>query len=189
MVPVKSVQSHKKIKVKELTEATGQAEKVAVKKTIKRKEKENVVKAVRKRAKKAEPEPEPESEPEPEPEPEPVPVPVKKVRKRVKKVEPEPEKEEEVIEEIKPKRKRAKKEPQVKNEIPTEMPAWYQKLHEGIKKEEAVHRVEKVSAKAVKLEAQEDAQKSWNDGLTRDRVAHEVDNHMSRMYSMIFAKR
>lgn len=41
---------------------------------------------------------------------------------------------------------------------------------------------EKVPAKKVKEEAKEAATKSWNHGLTRNRVQNEVDSHMSRMY-------
>lgn len=115
----------------------------------------------------------------PEPSPQSSPEPVKK--KRVRKVaapqpasEPSPE----------PPKKRVRKQ------TPKgEPPQWFQKYVEGVKKEEAVQKVEKVPAKQVKIEAQQAAQKSWDDGLTRDRVSNEVDNHMNRMYGMIFAKR
>jgi hypothetical protein len=43
--------------------------------------------------------------------------------------------------------------------------------------------------KQVKQAAKDVAQESWNNGLTRDRVNNEVDNHMNRMYSQIFASR
>jgi hypothetical protein len=71
---------------------------------------------------------------------------------------------------------------------PTVAPAWFAKYVEGVKKEQASMKSEKVPAKKVKEEAQEAATKSWNHGLTRNRVQNEVDGHMSRMYSMIFSK-
>jgi hypothetical protein len=72
---------------------------------------------------------------------------------------------------------------------PTVPPAWFEKYVQGVKKEEAMVKTEKVPAKKVKLDAQETAKERWDDGLTRDRVTNEVDNHMTRMYSMIFNKR
>jgi hypothetical protein len=47
---------------------------------------------------------------------------------------------------------------------------------------------EKTPIKKAKIEAKETAAKSWNDGFVRDRVTNEVDNHMNRMYSMIFGR-
>jgi len=98
------------------------------------------------------------------------------------------------------KRKRAKKEvvqltpppsPKKKKVFrdPTVPPLWFKKYMEGVSKEKAALKEEKVPAKTVKKEAEEAAQKSWDDGLTRDRVTNEVDNHMNRMYSMIFSRR
>jgi hypothetical protein len=83
-------------------------------------------------------------------------------------------------------RKAKQIEPLTKENL--EPPQWFNKYVEGVKKEEAVQKAEKVPAKQVKQEAQEVAQKSWNDGLTRDRVSNEVDSHMNRMYSMIFKR-
>ena len=72
---------------------------------------------------------------------------------------------------------------------PTLPPIWFSKFMEGVKKEELIQKEQKVSMKSLKTEAQEAAKKSWDDGLTRDRVNNEIDNHMSRMYSMIFSRR
>jgi len=105
----------------------------------------------------------------------------KVVRKRKVEKEPTPEPVVDVAEPVK-KRQRKPRDPAVP-------PAWFEKYIQGVKKEEAMVREEKVPAKKVKQEAQETAKERWDDGLTRDRVANEVDNHMNRMYSMIFNKR
>jgi hypothetical protein len=105
----------------------------------------------------------------------------KRVRKK-KEIEPE---ESEELDKVKPKRIRVKKLEEPRLDVP---PTWFNKYIESVKREEAIHREAKVPVKQVKQEAQEQATKSWNDGLTRDRVANEVDNHLTRMYSQIFAK-
>lgn len=126
--------------------------------------------------------------PEPEPESEPV---IEK-KKRVQKAKPKVSEEMEVDE---PEPEKPKRKPKVKKEIPVhelsstiDPPAWFNKYVESVKKEQAQMLEVKVPQKQVKQEAQAAASKSWNDGLTRDRVSNEVDNHMSRMYSMIFKK-
>jgi hypothetical protein len=91
---------------------------------------------------------------------------------------------EEVMAEPRPKKQRVKKEKNV-----TEPPAWFQKYVEGVNKEQNILNKEKKPAKQIKFESQEVASKSWNDGLTRDRVQQEVDGHMGRMYGMMFGAR
>jgi hypothetical protein len=81
----------------------------------------------------------------------------------------------------KPRVARPKKDPAVP-------PQWFAKYVEGVKKEQATLKTEKVAPKQIKEEARETASKSWNNGLTRNRVENEVNGHMSRMYSMIFSK-
>lgn len=83
-----------------------------------------------------------------------------------------------------PKKKRA---PRQKKD-PSIPPQWFAKYVEGVKKEQAELKEKKVGTKRIKAEAKEAATKSWNNGLTRNRVQNEVDSHMSRMYSMIFSK-
>lgn len=95
---------------------------------------------------------------------------------------------EEVMEE-KPKAKKAKKAKTVATNTSNEPPAWFQKYVEGVNKEQNLLNREKKPAKQVKIESQEVAAKSWNDGLTRDRVQQEVDGHMGRMYNMMFGAR
>ena len=70
-----------------------------------------------------------------------------------------------------------------------EPPAWFAKYIEGVKHEEARLVKTKKPKKEIKQEAKQKAADSWNDGLTRDRVAAEVDSHMNRLYSMIFTNR
>ena len=103
--------------------------------------------------------PEPIAEPVPEPVAETIPEPVAEVK-------------------IKPRAKRVKRDP-------AEAPVWFNKYVEGVKKEQAAQKQEKVPAKQVKDEAKEAAAKSWKHGLTRDRVQNEVDGHMSRMYCIL----
>lgn len=121
-------------------------------------------------------EPTPEIKIEPTPEPE---------IKPVAEIKPEPvaetKLEEKPVKEKKPRAPRQKKDPAI-------APLWFAKYVEGVKKEQAAMKSEKVPAKKVKEEAKEAAAKSWNHGLTRNRVQNEVDSHMSRMYSMIFSK-
>lgn len=60
---------------------------------------------------------------------------------------------------------------------PTVPPQWFAKYVEGVKKEQASLKPEKVGTKKIKEEAKEAASKSWNNGLTRNRVQNEVDGH------------
>lgn len=132
----------------------------------------------------------------------------KKIVKEIIEEVKEEEEEEEEVKEVKEEKKRKRKpktiaditpepepveEPKIKKikvqRDPSVPPLWFEKYIQGVKKEEAMVKTEKVPAKQVKIEAQEVAQKSWDDGLTRDRVTNEVDNHMNRMYSMIFSRR
>lgn len=68
-----------------------------------------------------------------------------------------------------------------------EPPAWFRKYVAGVKNEERELQVPpKKPKKEVAKEADQMAQQQWGNGLVRDRVRNEVDNHMSRMYQMIF---
>lgn len=105
--------------------------------------------------------------------------------------EPKPAEEKEEVE--KPKRKRVKKIKETVKSIhdiekESEPPAWFKKYIEGVQREKKVQAGEKVAKKQLKEEAEGLAQKSWEDGLTRDRVNDELDNHMSRMHRMIFGR-
>jgi len=60
---------------------------------------------------------------------------------------------------------------------PALAPVWFAKYVEGVKKEQATMKSDKTPAKKVKEEAKEAATKSWNNGLTRNRVQNEVDGH------------
>ena len=153
-------------------------------------------KRIRKKVAKPEPEPEPEPVQEPVPEPETVPVPKTKKRKNVAKtsvpdVPTEPVSDQTIVDIPKPKSKKKKIElvtpppsPKKKKVFrdPTVPPLWFEKYIQGVKKEEAMAKQEKVPAKIVKKEAIDTAQKSWDDGLTRDRVSNEVDNHSNIVF-------
>lgn len=70
-----------------------------------------------------------------------------------------------------------------------EPPAWFKKYVESVKTEQSKLAQEKKAHKVIKEEAQQEAKTHWEDQPTRSRVTHEVDNHMNRMYSMIFGQR
>lgn len=101
-------------------------------------------------------------------------------KKRTPKPKPEPIPEPQ--EPIEPKPKRAKKE--------NEPPVWFKKYVEDVQKEKASigGEVSKKQENIIKTEALKVAKKSWQSGFTRDRVQGEVDNHMNRMYGMIFGR-
>jgi hypothetical protein len=106
--------------------------------------------------------PEPKQAPQPEPTPEATPEPVLKKRKR------------------EPKLKAKENEP----------PEWFKSYVETVQKEKASTEgsVTKKQENIIKNEALRVAKKSWQSGLTRDLVQGEVNNHMDRMYSMIFGR-
>lgn len=110
-------------------------------------------------------------------------APKKKVEAPVEPVEPV-----EAVAE-KPKRKRAKKIVETVKTIKdiekeSEPPAWFKKYIEGVQREKKNQAGEKVAKKQLKEEVEDLAQKSWDDGLTRDRVNDELGNHMSRMHKV-----
>jgi len=70
-----------------------------------------------------------------------------------------------------------------------EPPAWFKKYIESVKTEQSKLSSEKKAQKVIREEAQQEAQVHWEDEPTRQRVTHEVDSHMNRMYSMIFNRR
>ena len=215
-VPVKSV-SRKKIKEIELEPTHVEEVLVPPKKKMSKKQLENLAKgqaalaakraaeadAVKTKAKKQKVVKEVEQVKE-----EPVPEVKKKIVRKKKVTEEESQVEEEIEEKPKAKRIRVKKlkEPEVESEElevkekeppkkkvkkikdASEPPAWFNQYVATVKKEEASMKTEKVSAKQMKEDVKEVANQKWNDGLTRDRVTNEVDNHMSRMYSQIFAR-
>jgi hypothetical protein len=115
-----------------------------------------------------------DSEPTPEPIPE---IKVEEIKVEEPKVEEPkvetPKVETPKVEEPKQKKPRAPR----KKRDPAEAPVWFTKYVEGVKKEQSAIKNEKIPAKKVREEAQEVASKSWNHGLTRNRVQNEVDGH------------
>ena len=123
-------------------------------------------------------------------------APPKKTRKRKQVEIEEPVKEPETVEQIsesptlveepeKPKKTR-KIKPKTESkstQSSTEPPVWFQKYVAGVQKEKAdsVGEVTKKQAKEIKTEALKTAHKSWQSGVTRERVQGEVDSHMNRM--------
>lgn len=70
-----------------------------------------------------------------------------------------------------------------------EPPAWFKKYIASVKTEESKLSNVKKPKQEIMKEANEQADSQWKNGMVRDRVQNEVDNHMSRMYSMIFGAR
>lgn len=93
---------------------------------------------------------------------------------------------EKAVEEIEPKPKKAKRSIKRDESVP---PVWFEKFVESAKMEESKIAADKKPAKQVKEEAKEVAKVQWQDGYTRDRVNQQVDNHMSKLYGMIFARK
>lgn len=91
---------------------------------------------------------------------------------------------EEVAEEPKP--KKVKRTLKRDESVP---PVWFEKFVESAKLEESKIAADKKPAKQVKEEAKAVAQAQWSDGYTKDRVNQQVDNHMSKLYGMIFARK
>lgn len=69
-----------------------------------------------------------------------------------------------------------------------EPPAYLKKYIEGmLKSQNAISDVKK-PVKQIKDEANEQSRMTWADNVKRDGFKTEVDNHMNRMYSMMFAR-
>ena len=108
-------------------------------------------------------------------------------KRKMKKEEVEIEKAvDEAIEEKEPKPKKVKRVLKRDESVP---PVWFEKFVESAKMEESKIAADKKPAKVVKEEAKEVAKAQWSDGYTRDRVNAQVDNHMGKLYSMIFARK
>lgn len=138
-----------------------------------------------------------------ETEPEQVPAPK---RKRVSKPKPQPSEQllietkeekpnasEETIKTIATKKGLQKKaSKKIIDGKPTdEPPGWFKAwcLDQKKRENDEKPKKEKVSKPVLKEEATIEAKEKWNDGLTKDRVKMEVDNHMGRLYNQIYGRR
>jgi len=68
-------------------------------------------------------------------------------------------------------------------------PKWFNAYVQGVKSEEAKQSKIKKPRKVIVQESKHAADQAWKQGLTRDRVTTEVNDHMNRMYSQIFGAR
>jgi colicin import membrane protein len=92
--------------------------------------------------------------------------------------------EEEITKIEKPKKQRKKKIAPP----PEEPPLYLKKYIEGmLKAQNSVSEVKK-NVKQIKEEADAQSKSAWGDDLKRDSVKSEVDNHMNRMYGMMFSR-
>lgn len=76
-------------------------------------------------------------------------------------------------------------EPSVSKEEP---PSWFKKYISGVKLEENHHATPPIAKKVVKQNAEVEAANQWQQGVVRDRVNNEVNQHMHRLYSQIFGR-
>lgn len=107
----------------------------------------------------------------------------RKMKKEEKEIDVAVEKALEVEE---PKPKKVKRTLKRDESVP---PVWFERFVESAKMEESKIATEKKPVKQIKEEAKEVAKAQWSDGYTRDRVNAQVDNHMGKLYSMIFARK
>lgn len=107
----------------------------------------------------------------------------RKMKKEEKEIDVAVEK---AVEEVEPKPKKVRRTVKRDESVP---PVWFEKFVESAKMEESKISAEKKPVKQVKEEAKAAAQAQWSDGYTRDRVNQQVDNHMSKLYGMIFARK
>ena len=86
-----------------------------------------------------------------------------------------------------------KKAKKVKVEAQTQTdenpPLWFKNYVIGVKEEQAKINNSKIPKKQVRIEANDIAQKQWQQPVTRERVQNSVNNHMQKMYSMVFPNR
>lgn len=127
----------------------------------------------------------------------PPPPPVKKQ----KKVKPQPseqvldEAKVEVEEMVKKVVKKKTKAPVSKKIIDgqeaQEPPAWFKSylITEEHRRNQEKEKKERAPVKEVKRVAEEKASVKWNDGETRDKVNHQITNHMNKLYSQIHGRR
>lgn len=110
-------------------------------------------------------------------------------KKRKAKVEPKKSPQPQLTPEATPEPllKKPRRELKAKENEP---PEWFKAYVENVQKEKAhtEGNVTKKQENIIKNEALKVAKKSWKSGLTRDLVQGEVNNHMDRMYSMIFGR-
>lgn len=107
----------------------------------------------------------------------------RKMKKEEKEIDVAVEK---AVEEVEPKPKKVRRTVKRDESVP---PVWFEKFVESAKMEESKISAEKKPVKQVKEEAKAAAQAQWSDGYTRDRVNQQVDNHMTKLYGMIFARK
>jgi hypothetical protein len=65
-------------------------------------------------------------------------------------------------------------------------PAWFNKFVGAMMHEKNEQQGIRVNKKHLKEAANQEAESRWRDGYTRERVRATVDDHVSRMYGMIF---
>ena len=107
----------------------------------------------------------------------------RKMKKEEKEIDVAVEK---AVEEVEPKPKKVRRTVKRDESVP---PVWFERFVESAKMEESKITAEKKPVKQIKEEAKEVAKAQWQDGYTRDRVNAQVDNHMGKLYSMIFARK
>ncbi len=75
-----------------------------------------------------------------------------------------------------------------KSDDDTKPPKWFKNYVQSTRVQEAKDAGELRHPKEVEKSANQEAKTKWEDGLVRDRVTHERNNHHARMYATIFGR-
>jgi hypothetical protein len=68
-------------------------------------------------------------------------------------------------------------------------PEWFEQYIKGVKTEHNSVMQEPKPKEDVEKESVQEAKTHWNNSFTRARVTNEVDNHMDKMYQMMFGRK
>jgi hypothetical protein len=68
-------------------------------------------------------------------------------------------------------------------------PEWFEQYIKGVKTEHNSVMPEPKPKEDVEKESVQEAKTHWNNSFTRARVTNEVDNHMDKMYQMMFGRK
>jgi hypothetical protein len=81
------------------------------------------------------------------------------------------------------------KKKRVAKKVDNTPPEWFQQYIKGVKTEHNSVAAEPKPTEIVEKESVKEAKVHWNNSFTRARVTNEVDNHMDKMYQMMFGRK
>lgn len=68
-------------------------------------------------------------------------------------------------------------------------PEWFQQYIDGVKSDINLSASEPKPLEVLKTESSSEAKKHWNNSFTRAKVNNEIENHMDKMYQMMFGRK